>query len=333
LNINILGSNCSYDHGTIQGEGWNTLIAGLESSGVNLFFNDTSLKTYDLIISFDHYKWMEDIFSNVHVPIERRILIIQEPEVVLPRMYKPSILGLYGVVFAGSIDWADRLGVKSFEYPLDISSTTSLSISDRSIDTAMIQSNKFSCISGEQYSLRRAVLELAKKNNYVVELYGAGWNRGYFADFISVSKYLRAIVGEIKVSSFTFPYKYLGSKYPNYIGKIRNKIELLSNVKKNIVIENSSTYVSEKLFDSIRSGSVPFYVGPNLEKYGIPDTAVVKCESNASDILDKLSSISDKELLTIANRGQEFTKTEDYMSWEAQKSVIKLLSQISECLN
>jgi hypothetical protein len=224
LNINILGSNCSYDQGTIQGEGWDTLTKNLKNSGANLFFNDTSLKTYDLVISFDHYKWMEDIFSKVDVPIDRRILIIQEPEVVLPRMYKPSILGLYGAVFAGSIDWADRLGVKSFEYPLDISSTTSISISERSIDTAMIQSNKFSCIGGEQYSLRRAVLELAKENNYAIELYGAGWNRGYFADFISISKYLRAILGDIEASNFTFPYKYLGSQYPNYIGKIKNKI-------------------------------------------------------------------------------------------------------------
>ena len=79
MNINILGSNCSYDQGTIQGEGWNTLIAGLESSGAKLFFNDINLKTYDLIISFDHYRWMEDIFSKVYVPINRRILIIQEP--------------------------------------------------------------------------------------------------------------------------------------------------------------------------------------------------------------------------------------------------------------
>jgi hypothetical protein len=328
LNINILGSNCSYDHGTIQGEGWNTLIAGLESSGANLFFNDTSLKTYDLIISFDHYKWMEDIFSNVYVPMDRRILIIQEPEVVLPRMYKPSILGLYGVVFAGSIDWADRLSVNSFEYPLDISSTTSLSISDRSIDTAMIQSNKFSCISGEQYSLRRAVLELAKENNYVVELYGAGWNRGYFADFIFVSKYLRAIVGEVKVGNFTFPYKYLGSKYPNYIGKIRNKIELLSNVKKNIVIENSSTYVSEKLFDSIRSGSVPFYVGPSLTKYGIPESIVIRCDANPRSILKNLESYDSSDLEQVAYEGKKFMTSTIYRNWDARISTSKILDKI-----
>jgi hypothetical protein len=328
LNINILGSNCSYDHGTIQGEGWNTLIASLKSSGANLFFNDTSLKTYDLIISFDHYKWMEDIFSNVYVPIDRRILVIQEPEVVLPRMYNPSILGLYGVVFAGSNDWADRLGVQSFEYPVDISSTTSLSISERPIDTAMIQSNKFSCISGEQYSLRRAVLELAKKNNYVVKLYGAGWNRGYFADFISVSKYLRAILGDVQLRNFTFPYKYLGSRYPNYNGKIRNKIELLSKVKKNIVIENSSTYVSEKLFDSIRSGCVPFYVGPSLTKYGIPESTVIRCDANPVSILKNLQSHDSSDLERVACEGIKFMKSSIYRNWDARISTGKLLDKI-----
>jgi hypothetical protein len=330
LNVNILGSNCSYDHGTIQGEGWNTLISGLKNTGANLFFNDTSLKNYDLIISFDHYKWMENIFNTVHVPISKRILIIQEPEVVLPRMYKPFTLSLYGAIFAGSIDWAERLGVKSYKYPLDTSSSASLNISERNIDTAMIQSNKFSCIKGEQYSLRRAILKLAKEQNYTIELYGTGWNKGYLADFITVSKYLRVILGDIKINNVTLPYKYLGSNYPNYMGKIQSKIELLGNVKKNIVIENSSTYVSEKLFDSLRSGSIPFYVGANLSKYGIPNSVAVLCEANPESILDRLASITNEELSEIQKEGLHFLKSKEIGNWSAPVQVNKLLQCINE---
>jgi len=329
LNINILGSNCSYDQGTIQGEGWNTLIAGLESSGAKLFFNDMSLETYDLIISFDHYRWMEDIFSKVYVPINKRILIIQEPEVVLPRMYKTFILSLYGNVFAGSSDWAERLGVKSFEYPLDISPATSLNISERNIDTAMIQSNKFSCVNGEQYSLRRAILKLAKEKNYKIELYGSGWNRRYIADFVTVSKYLRAILGDVQLDKFTLPYKHLGSVYPNYKGKIENKIDLLGNVKKNIVIENSSTYVSEKLIDSIRSGCIPFYVGPNLTKYGIPNSVAVLCEASPEGILDRLTSITNEKLIEIQIEGHNFLNSKEIRNWSAPVQVNKLL----QCIN
>jgi len=328
MNVNILGSNCSYDHGTIQGEGWNTLISGLKNTGANLFFNDTSLKNYDLIISFDHYKWMENIFNTVHVPISKRILIIQEPEVVLPRMYKPFTLSLYGAIFAGSIDWAERLGVKSFKYPLDTSSSTSLNISERNIDTAMIQSNKFSCIKGEQYSLRRAILKLAKEQNYTIELYGTGWNKGYLADFITVSKYLRVILGDIKINNFTLPYKYLGSSYPNYMGKIRSKIELLGNVKKNIVIENSSTYVSEKLFDSFRSGCVPFYVGPNLSRYGIPESTVIRCEANSKSVLENLESCRSEDLEQVAAEGEKFQKSQIYKKWDAKISTNKILDEI-----
>jgi len=329
LNINILGNNCSYDHGTIQGDGWAALISGLKNYGANLFFNDTSLKSYDLIISFDHYKWMEDILNTVHVPISKRILIIQEPEVVLPRMYKSSTLSLYGAIFAGSIDWAERLGVKSFEYPLDTSSNTSLNISERNVDTAMIQSNKFSCIKGEQYSLRRAVLKLAKEQNYKIELYGTGWNRGYCSDFITVSKYLIAILGDITRNNFILPYKHLGLNYPNYLGKIKSKIELLGNVKKNIVIENSSTYVSEKLFDSFRSGCIPFYVGPNLSKYSIPNSVAVLCEANPESILDRLTSITNEELSEIQKEGSRFLKSKEIGNWSAPVQVNKLL----ECIN
>ena len=325
MNINILGSNCNYEHGTIQGNGWSTLISGLKSYGANLFFNDTSLLTYDLIICFDHYKWMEDIFNEISVPKNRRILIIQEPEVVLPRMYKPQTINLYGAVFAGSTDWAKRLGVKSFEYPVDISSSGYLGVSERNIETAMIQSNKFSCIKGEQYSLRRSVLELAEKNHYAIELYGEGWNRGYFNDLLKFSKYLKAIVREVEYDNFSTPFKCLGGVYPNYFGRIENKTNLLNNVKRNIVIENSSTYVSEKLFDSLRSGSVPFYVGPSLEKYGIPNFVAVLCKADPKNILEQLTTTTVEQLSEIQLAGNNFLESDECKKWSAQYQVNRFL--------
>ena len=333
MNINILGDNCSHSKGTIQGDGWDTLISKLTNFGANLYFNDSSLKTYDLLIAFDHYKWMEEILKNVSVPIKKRILIIQEPEVVLPRMYKTSILNLYGHIYAGSIDWADQLNATPFSYPLDLSSNSQVDFEERSIETALIQTNKFSCVKGENYTLRRRVLSLANKKDFKIELYGSGWNAGKLVEFYYITRYFKSVIKDVNILNLVNPYKEVGQVFPFYMGKTADKIKTLNNVKRNIVIENSSSYISEKLFDSFRSGSVPFYVGPNLEKYGIPDTAVVKCEPSPSDILDKLLSINNDELLTIANQGQEFTKTEDYMYWDAQKSVTHLLSQISDCLN
>jgi len=333
LNINILGDDCSNSKGTIQGNGWNTLISKLTNFGANLYFNDLSLKNYDLLIAFDHYKWMEEILKKVSVPIKKRILIIQEPEVVLPRMYKASIINLYGHIYAGSIDWADQLNASPFSYPLDLSSDNQVDFEKRSIETALIQTNKFSCVKGENYTLRRRVLSLASKKNFKIELYGDGWNTGKFAEFYHITKYFKSVIKDVNIFKLVNPYKEIGQVFPFYMGRTADKIKILNIVKRNIVIENSSTYISEKLFDSFRSGSVPFYVGPNLEKYGIPDTAVVKCEPIASDILDRLLSINNDELITIANQGQEFTKTEDYKTWDAQKSVTQLLSQITDCLN
>ena len=333
MNINILGNNCSHIKGTIQGDGWYTLISKLTNFGANLYFNDSSLKTYDLLIAFDHYKWMEEILKNISVPIKKRILIIQEPEVVLPRMYKTYIINLYGHIYAGSIDWADQLNATPFAYPLDLSSNSQVNFEERSIETALIQTNKFSCVKRENYTLRRRVLSLASKKDFKIELYGSGWNTGKFVEFYYITRYFKSVIKDVNILNLVNPYKEVGQVFPFYMGKTADKIKTLNNVKRNIVIENSSTYISEKLFDSFRSGSVPFYVGPNLEKYGIPESAVVKCEPSPSDILDRLLSINNDELLTIANQGQEFTKTEEYMSWDAQKSVTHLLSQISDCLN
>lgn len=328
MNINILGDNCSHSKGTIQGDGWDTLISKLTNSGANLYFNDLSLKTYDLLIAFDHYKWMEEILKNVSVPIKKRILIMQEPEVVLPRMYKTSIINLYGHIYAGSIDWAEKIKAIPFDYPLDVSSNSYSDISHRSIEATMIQSNKFSCITGEQYSLRRSVLKLAKELDYPINLYGAGWNRGYLTDFANVSKYLKAIRNDVNIQNFSNPYKFLGHVYPNYWGIIENKFGVLHDTKKNIVIENSSTYVSEKLFDSLRGGCVPFYVGPNLSKYGIPESIVIRCEANPKSILKSLSTTNLEMLEQVAAEGEKFKNTTLYKKWDASASVNKLLDNI-----
>ena len=57
------------------------------------------------------------------------------------------------------------------------------------------------------------------------------------------------------------------------------------------MIENSADFVSEKLFDSVRAGCVSIYVGPELERYGIPtSTAISVCPDHKS-IMEKVAEL------------------------------------------
>ena len=84
---------------------------------------------------------------------------------------------------------------------------------------------------------------------------------------------------------------------------MENKWSVLRNYRYCIVIENSSDFVSEKLFDAVSMGCLPLYVGPNLENFGITLPDVLTCGQEVNDIVDKfnyLTSKSDSELLQLS---------------------------------
>ena len=57
-----------------------------------------------------------------------------------------------------------------------------------------------------------------------------------------------------------------GKCYTNIHGKVRNKIKFLSKYKFSIAMENSSGdgYLSEKIVQSFRAGTIPIYYGDYL---------------------------------------------------------------------
>jgi hypothetical protein len=63
-------------------------------------------------------------------------------------------------------------------------------------------------------------------------------------------------------------------------GPAEDKLKALSHYKVSLVIENSAEFVSEKLSESIRAGTVPFYIGPPVEIFGTPKELVATAEPN-----------------------------------------------------
>jgi hypothetical protein len=130
-----------------------------------------------------------------------------------------------------------------------------------------ISANKYFCSFNEFYSKRRSVIKSAERFfGPRFELYGFDWNKS-----VTLSQ---------RFFSFLTPF------YKSYKGIVRDKSKVFSEFRFAIIYENSSVqgYISEKIFDCLRSKCVPIYLGaPNILSY-IPASVFIDRNKFNSDI-------------------------------------------------
>jgi hypothetical protein len=302
VKIRLVGQNGKTRLHVPKGNPWESFLKELTSSGkheieVGLF------KKFDFLV-MNYPSLMNLLYATLMgIPANRRILVIWEPEVVKNLNFQPRFLQKFKNIFAASPIWAKRAGAKKINWPQTLFQDNLNQFNDWKLRDSkklvMIQGNKFSANSNEKYSLRREVLS-APEIGPLVDLFGPSWNRGRLFDFVS---WLRASFRELTLQPHFRTLKGAGKKYKNYLGEVENKWSVLRNYRYCIVIENSSDFVSEKLFDAVSMGCLPLYVGPNLENFGITLPDVLTCGQEVNDIVDKfnyLTSKSDSELLQLS---------------------------------
>jgi hypothetical protein len=148
----------------------------------------------------------------------------------------------------------------------------------------MIAGAKMSFISGELYSLRREVLQ----KDLRIDLYGAGWRKSVLARAKEIAYQLMLQLTSGKPLSPKAVSLYF--KTPKrYFGPIDDKIMVNAKYKVSVVIENSGTYMSEKLLEAIVSGSIPVYVGPDPSDFGIPSNLYILARPNSQSVAEGVS--------------------------------------------
>jgi hypothetical protein len=131
----------------------------------------------------------------------------------------------------------------------------------------------------------------ALANQQLIDLYGYGWD-----NLSNLPKSARLSLEKI---------------IPNiYQGPVANKYSTLSKYKFSLCMENSSLngYITEKIIDSLVSGSIPIYYGaPNINKI-IPADIMI-CDNafiTPSKLIEKILNISEIESEKIKNNGANF---------------------------
>ena len=309
---------------------WKEFEKALSSRGHQICSSDMDERA-DALIAHSFNPNIGRYLERNMIPKNKLVLVLWEPYIVETIRYKKEVLSKFGTIFAPSIEWSERVNAHSFNWPQDEIPNENVFIDwkERTNRAVMVQGNKFSARKGELYSLRRRVI--TNLGLPALDLFGTNWNKGLNFDWWHWSRsILNSRISEVSARSFFG----IGKKYSNYLGVTDDKKTTLSQYKIAVVIENSADFISEKLFDAIRSGCVSVYVGPNLEKYGIPNGSAIQVDAKhevVSDIVRSLLGESDEELEKIA-RNQRASLMKVSQDWKNTLVLSKLASDMVDIL-
>ena len=313
-------------------------------SGPWLAFRDTLIKHGHEIVQGDlnqpadcviAHSWNTDIsnYLKMHrVPFEMRVFVMWEPFVVDPIRYRNEVLNEFGHRFAPSIEWAKRINAQHFRWPQDPLQAADAEVFEnwpsRVKKAVVIQGNKFSVVKGEMYSLRRKAIKTLFNQ---IDLYGTNWNRGFGFDLVQV---LRSCINSRKLTPVPSRLTPMGYSYPNYRGVSNNKLETLQNYQVALVIENSSDFVSEKLFDALNAGCFTIYAGANLAKFGLPCESTLAVNPNIENIANAVNSVLNENNAYVreAAEKQRASMEAFWHSWENRVVLPNLANSILEAL-
>jgi len=250
-----------------------------------------------------------------------KVLIRQEPEIVLPQTYmEKNIINYDYIIDIGKPKSHDR---NVLNWPQDLSSYLK-NPKTKNSTVVIVNSNLLSLVRGENYSLRRQAI----KNIKDLDLYGYQWNNSFCKKlhtlFIELKKNIFN-VNILKINGIRYYFRY----FSNYLGEVEDKRAVLSMYNFCLVIENSSEYLSEKFFDALLSGCIPIYIGPDLSMYEIPSSLYLQAQPNIDDIrskIDEAKMINYEEWKENLNIWLADSKT--HQSWSKDLFLSKIINML-----
>lgn len=246
----------------------------LAEDGHRLFAPDESLDA-DLLLAWDVPP--PEIYARF---VDRRaVLILGEPRTVLPVNWERSVHERFDAVLTWDDDWVARGGrYHKFYFPQaqTFDAVPDIPFEARKLLVNMT-SNKASPEPGELYSAR---LEVIHYCGYYIpdqfDFYGHGWQG-----------------------------------VPGWRGAVDTKTRILPGYRFTLCYENTRGlpgYITEKVFDALRCGSVPVYWGAsNIETY-IPPAAFVDRRQfrNTRDLLRYLQGMNEADWQAMRSAGMDY---------------------------
>lgn len=324
--FSAVGATSSGDLEGFERTGAGALIGRLRSLGHTLVDVGDPRATH--FVSLDHNRRSFAVMAPP-IPTSSRLLIVLEPRVVIPTNYRSSVLKRYGAVL--TYTWAVPGTESVVPWPQrDWRAAPSGSGAHTPGTSALVNANKLSSIRGSLYGLRRRVIARFAREHLPLSLAGANWNRRGVALLVENARSIAYAVFNreiVDLREWARPVPTTGSI--TYLGKIDDKDAVLLDAEFAVVIENSATYVSEKLFDAVIAGCVPLYVGPPLADYGIPEGVAVVLPLRAHAFTDAVRTLTSGQKKAVLDAGVAWLASDEtYRRWAMPHALERLADEI-----
>jgi hypothetical protein len=237
-----------------------------------------------------------------NIPGKFKVLILWEPESVLPWQYSSKILKKFDLVIPASPWRARSLGLNNFIFHPCALQKYTFDESKRNMSIAMVNASKFSANGKSLYGFRRRASKYLYESQVGYDLFGQNWNMSKLKELRERLWSIRKEIQARKIPNFIEAFSYFNYKYPEYKGGIEDKYQTLSRYKFSLVIENEADWITEKIFDAISAGTVPIYFGPSLAEFPILDNCTISLPIN----FESLEKIKTKEIQSKYQAKKEF---------------------------
>jgi len=305
----------------------------------------------EILILFNHSPHTYKKFTRSGGLAKNAVLIRLEPAAVFPIQYKPRIEKKYGITITpGSVQTTTSYQfVCNWPYSYnknpsrpedsDVPQLDDLINSDliqqnfivdnwesRLNKVVMIAANKVSPVKQSNYEIRRV---LAREiPNYTLDVYGDLWLTSLFGKFLHR---ISVAISSLKFGIIPNVSSIYGNLFQNYStarGEISDKHQLMTRYRFVLVVENSSTYISEKLLDALISGAIPIYIGANLKNSRIPSDLVIQIEANFSKEISRICKITDIDFYkSHSEKTLKYIKSNNFLE---ENDSLKVFQSIAE---
>ena len=328
------------------GEYNNQFLRALQKSS----FQISSLKEADILILINHSNSSYKTFMKSGKTKKQCILIRIEPYSVFPAQYSKKITDKYGLIISVGYKEIDEGRYYYVGYPYTYlpnpnaqltKGTSAAQIIDsdefeelftlnnwlnRTILISLIASNKVSSTTNNNYGLRRNLAYSFSRST--LQIYGGLWDANFLE---KINHRLRVVIHAIRNRTFPNPFGIYGSffrRYNNFIGQIEDKQSFVKNSKFSLIVENSNSIVTEKLFDALINGSIPVYFGPQLNDMGIPGYKLsLVCTGSIKCLEEKISNISNDEVACYLEEMKKFLKSQSFLGYWTEENVFNKIIQ------
>ena len=218
---------------------------------------------------------------------KKNYLIVREPPTIIPDNHNLIKLNSFKKIFTWNDDLIDNKRIiKFYNQSYDFEKIKISQKVTKRKGYVMVCAKKIAFSNEENYSTRKKIIEFFENKSSNFEFYGIGWDKMTFN-----YKFLEVLFNRLKIK------RPKGKAYKNYKGTVSNKINKCSEFIFQFSIENTKStkgYISEKIFDSFFSNTIPIYSGaPNISNY-IPFDCFINLDnfSNIKKLIDYTESLN-----------------------------------------